>query len=164
MKSSSLSAFTLIELLVVIAILAILMGFIVPRIVNMTERARLVKAKTEVVQIAAAWTKYFEHYKHWPPETDGNAIEMNGTLTSVLLGDNPEHIPFYDAQAMSTNGIGGAMVNGWSNPIYVQFDQELDNKISVAARGTMLGQDVNRSAVAFSQGTNNQQEVWITSW
>ena len=162
--SGTRSAFTLMELLVVIAILALLMAFIVPRMINTAERARVVKTRTDVVQIASAWLKYFEHYKHWPISGQ-TAVQMDGNLTGTLLGDNggglnPDRIPFYDAQAVSTNGSGGAMVNGWSNPVYVQFDQDLDNSITVV----QTTQTVGKSSVAFSLGTNNQQSVWITSW
>ena len=164
-KSRSPAAFTLIELLVVIAILALLMAFIVPRIVSTAERARVVKTRNDVVQIAAAWTKYFEHYRRWP-KSDDDKHAMDETLTDILLGDNsgggnPEKIPFYDASATSTNA-NGVMVNGWSNPIYVQFDHDLDNVIQV--RETDLNADVRKAAVAFSVGTNNGAKVWITSW
>ena len=159
-KSRSHQAFTLIELLVVIAILALLMAFIVPRVVSTAERARIVKTRAEVVQIASAWTKYFEHYKCWPRD-GAQEFEMDKALTDILLGVNPDEIPFYDAQASSTNS-SGKMVNGWSNPIYVKFDHDLNNVISVSKPG--LNEQVRRSAVVYSEGTNNGAQVWITSW
>ena len=165
-KSRSHQAFTLIELLVVIAILALLMAFIVPRVVSTAERARIVKTRAEVVQIASAWTKYFEHYKCWP-ESGDDRYSMNKRLTEILLGvdkaGNRDEIPFYDAQAASTNPSGG-MVNGWSNPIYVKFDHDLDNEISVSESEPGLNVKVRKSAVVYSEGTNNGVSVWITSW
>lgn len=167
-KSRSPAAFTLIELLVVIAILALLMAFIVPRIVSTAERARVVKTRNDVVQIAAAWDSYFRHYRRWPASGAGRH-EMNETLTDILLGDNsgggnPEKMPFYDASATSTNS-SGAMVNGWGNPIYVKFDHDLDNVINVNEQNpTNLVADVRKSAVVYSLGTNNDAPVWITSW
>ena len=159
-KSRSPAAFTLIELLVVIAILALLMAFIVPRIVSTAERARVVKTRNDVVQIASAWTKYFEQYRRWPASGAGRH-DMDKSLTDILLGENPDKIPFYDASATSTNP-SGVMVNGWSNPIYVQFDHDLDNVIQV--REPDLNADVRKAAVAFSVGTNNGAKTWITSW
>jgi len=161
MMKRKVFGFTLIELLVVIAILALLMAFIVPRIVRTAERARVVKTRNDVVQIAAAWDSYFRHYRRWPASGAGRH-DMDESLTDILLGENPDKIPFYDASAASTNA-NGVMVNGWSNPIYVQFDHDLDNEIQV--KETELNNvRVRKAAVAFSVGTNNGAKVWITSW
>ena len=145
----------------VIAILVLLV-FIAPRTDAPKGRARLVKTRTDVVSIAMAWTKYYEHYKRWP--RGAGVWKMDSSLTAVLLGngtnDNPDLIPFYDAQVISTNSSG--MVNDWGNAIYVQFDDDFDNKIVVSHDD--LNDTVEKSAVCFTQGSNDQQKVWITSW
>lgn len=153
-RARAFSAFTLIELLVVISILAMLMAFILPMF-NVKDKALLVKTRTDMVQIAAAWNKYFEEYKQWPANG-----EMDGALAGKLFGDNPSGIVFFD-RSMSTNA-SGEMRNAWGNLINVKFDQKMENSISVSETGQ--SKPVNKSVVVYSECIINGTSVWVTSW
>lgn len=61
--------FTLIELMVVVVILAVLAGFVVPKLMDRPDEARLVKAKQDIASIASALQLYkLDNYNY--PTTD----------------------------------------------------------------------------------------------
>ena len=63
------SGFTLIEIMVVVAILAILAAAVVPRIMDEPDRARVVKAKSDIRNLEAALNLYrLDNYSY--PSTD----------------------------------------------------------------------------------------------
>lgn len=61
--------FTLIELLVVIAIILILIGLVLPALAAARQRRLIMLATSEVKQIAAAATAYFDQLHVYPPDT-----------------------------------------------------------------------------------------------
>jgi len=61
--------FTLIELMVVVVILAVLAAFVVPKLMDRPDEARLVKAKQDISSIGAALQLYkLDNYNY--PSTD----------------------------------------------------------------------------------------------
>lgn len=75
--------FTLIEMLVVVGIILILMGLILPALASARQRRLVMLATSEVKQIAAAATAYFDQLHTYPPDTD-----------AFLTGVNKEVLPF----------------------------------------------------------------------
>jgi len=61
--------FTLIELMVVVVILAVLAGFVVPKLMDRPDEARIVKAKQDIAAIGSALQLYkLDNYNY--PTTD----------------------------------------------------------------------------------------------
>lgn len=68
-KRHKQSGFTLIELMVVVVILAILAGFVVPKLMDRPDEARIVKAKQDIQAISSALQLYkLDNYQF--PSTD----------------------------------------------------------------------------------------------
>jgi len=78
---SSGKGFTLIELLVVIGIILILMGLVLPALAAARQRRLLMLATSEVKQIAAAATAYFDQLHTYPPDTDAFTTGVNKEVT-----------------------------------------------------------------------------------
>jgi len=68
--------FTLVELLVVIAIIAILAAMIMPALVGVQKRAKIVKAKAEIADIANAINAYDSEYSRFPITSGGLSDEQ----------------------------------------------------------------------------------------
>lgn len=68
-QTNKQSGFTLIELMVVVVILAVLAGFVVPKLMDRPDEARLVKAKQDIQAISSALQLYkLDNYQF--PSTD----------------------------------------------------------------------------------------------
>ncbi len=68
-QTNKQSGFTLIELMVVVVILAVLAGFVVPKLMDRPDEARLVKAKQDIQSISSALQLYkLDNYQF--PSTD----------------------------------------------------------------------------------------------
>ena len=68
-QTNKQAGFTLIELMVVVVILAVLAGFVVPKLMDRPDEARLVKAKQDIQSISSALQLYkLDNYQF--PSTD----------------------------------------------------------------------------------------------
>lgn len=75
MKYTRHAGFTLIEIMVVVAIIAILGAAVVPKIMNNPDKARVVRAKTDIGQIAQALELYkLDNYAY--PSTDQGLMAL----------------------------------------------------------------------------------------
>ncbi len=66
-----LPAFTLIELMVVVVILGILAVFVVPRVANRPEQARVTKAQVEIANLEQALELYYLDNGRYPDTEQG---------------------------------------------------------------------------------------------
>ena len=85
----STSGFTLIEIMVVIIILGILVGLIVPRIMEKPERARRVKAQLQIESISAALKEYKLDNGDYPTTEQG----LQALVEKPAIGKIPKKYP-----------------------------------------------------------------------
>ena len=77
--------FTLIEMLVVIAIIAILAGLLIPAVIAAKNRAKVMKAKTEIEGLATAIKAYENEYSRMPADKAAEQIPWQTPLTRTSL-------------------------------------------------------------------------------
>jgi len=83
------SAFTLVELLVVIAIIGILAAMLLPVLSVVKTKAKVMKARTEMADIANAIQAYDQDYSRFPLTSDEQAAAGTNDFTCGLLA-NPQ--------------------------------------------------------------------------
>lgn len=101
--------FTLIEIMVVVIILGILAAFIVPRVANRPEQARLVKAKQDILAIQDALDLYKLDNGFYPSTEQG--------LKALILKPNTAPMP------MNYKDDGYLLripVDPWGHPYHYQ--------------------------------------------
>lgn len=154
-------AFTLIELLVVMVIIAGLVALLVPTVGSSLQRAKAVRAATDVKSIEAAWKGYFQEYGKWPLDGSDRLLNQDaredgvggsGTdgmvctepVVALLSGsdltvgpydpdvDNPRRIQFMEFQASSWDEGTGAFVDPYGNPYKFMVDMNYDNRVNQA--------------------------------
>lgn len=106
--------FTLVEIIVVIAVIALLMGLLFPALRNARERARIARARSQVMVLQQAWLAYWNTYNELPTY---NA--MTAAACDLLGGNNPDGIAFVEFdQSAYDNGL----VDPWGNLYQLEFD------------------------------------------
>jgi prepilin-type N-terminal cleavage/methylation domain-containing protein len=150
-------AFTLIELLVVIAIIGILLGFLVPSLFGVYERARKTQAKNDLTQIVTAVNAFYTDYGKYPlpaGTTTDTIYGPGGTFTNDVLFNelractatqpscsaaasvNTRQIVYISPRVSGTtparSGIGsdGWYYDPWATPYAVAIDGNYDNNIT----------------------------------
>ena len=127
------AGFTLIELLVTLAIILLLAGLVLGGLSTVATKARKAKARTQVAQIATAWTQYLNDYKVFPRVGGSDLTEMNDAALRILTGDNPKHFTYLDFRSTTT-----AYNDPWrGSPVPYQFllDYDLVNRVEDSGRG-----------------------------
>ncbi|MFW6324281.1 MAG: type II secretion system major pseudopilin GspG [Desulfovibrionales bacterium] len=81
--------FTLIEIMVVIIILGILAGLVVPRIVDEPDKARAVKAKLQISELATALKRYKIDNGTYPSTEQG----LQSLVEKPAIGRVPKNYP-----------------------------------------------------------------------
>ncbi len=103
MRPTLRRGFTLIETLVVVAIIGVLAGLLLPVIMHVPRRAKVMRARREVKELDEAWKAYLVTYKRFPDipitKMDSNALAIlrddPGGHTNAILY-NPRSVPFLD--------------------------------------------------------------------
>jgi prepilin-type N-terminal cleavage/methylation domain-containing protein len=125
-------AFTLVELLVVIAIIGILAGMLLPVLGAAKKRALIVKAKTEMADLAVAINAYDTDYGRFPISKDEQTwLQANGNgdlTTGLVFGPGPQGV-FNNSNTVAIlmaaqtfrNGINTANFNHVKNPRQVKY-------------------------------------------
>lgn len=132
MKNTRHAGFTLIEIMVVVAIIAILGAAVVPKIMNNPDKARRVRAATDIGAIAQALEMYkLDNYAY--PSTDQGLI----ALVEKPTGD-PEPANWSDGYLKSLQK------DPWGRDyIYVSPGESSDfDLISLASDGVEGGEGV----------------------
>ena len=81
-KQKNLQGFTLVEIMLVVIIIAALAAMVVPRFVGKSEQARIVIAKSDVIQIATALKIYELDNGSFPTTSQG----LEALLTKPAAG------------------------------------------------------------------------------
>lgn len=144
--------FTLMEMMIVIVILSILSAMLVPAVIGVKERSRIVAAKAEILQLVAALESYNAKFGDYPPTNlkelglIGNKIN-EGNESLVLCLSTEIHGPFYEfqedrlenrdldtrktnvTQSMFKSSTLFEWVDEWGNPyIYIHYRDFQPNK------------------------------------
>lgn len=107
----SKEGFTLIELMIVLLVLGVLATIAVPRFADMTGKANLVKAKTELKQVQTALELYNAEHGAYP-SVDANDAAFKAVLADYLTdGDLSDYTFTYTAPA-GGKGYSVAAANG----------------------------------------------------
>ncbi|MBO1928003.1 type II secretion system major pseudopilin GspG [Thiomicrorhabdus sp. 6S2-11] len=132
--------FTLIELMVVVVILAVLAGFVVPKLMDRPDEARIVKAKQDIAAIGSALQLYkLDNYNY--PTTD-QGLEALVTQPS----DDPQ--PKNWKKLLDTLPI-----DPWGNPyLYLMPGEHGEFDLyTLGADGMDGGEDVNATIGNWQQ-------------
>lgn len=101
------AGFTLLELLVVLLIIALLAGYVGPRLFAQVDKARIKSANAQMKTLADAVTQYRLDTGHYPSEQEGlNAL--------VQRGSDPRWDGPYLAKGLPPDPWGHAYL--WKNP------------------------------------------------
>lgn len=139
-KQSRQKGFTLIELMVVVVILAILAGFVVPKLMDRPDEARIVKAKQDIAAIASALQLYkLDNYQY--PTTD-QGLEALVTQPS----DDPQ--PKNWKKLLDTLPL-----DPWGNPyLYLSPGEHGEfDLFTYGADGAEGGEDINATIGNWQQ-------------
>jgi len=129
--------FTLIELLIVIVILGILATFLVPKIMQKPDEARVAKAKNDIMAIETALKMYKMDNGVYPTTMQG----LKALIQKPSIPPIPQH--YKDGGYLDTNSVPK---DPWGNP-YI-YRSPGDNSrpyeiISLGADGKEGGSGVN---------------------
>lgn len=132
--------FTLIELMVVVVILAVLAGFVVPKLMDRPDEARIVKAKQDIAAIGSALQLYkLDNYNY--PTTDQGLEALVTTPT-----DDPQ--PKNWKKLLDTLPL-----DPWGNPyLYLQPGEHGEFDLyTLGADGMDGGEGVNATIGNWQQ-------------
>ncbi len=132
--------FTLIELMIVIVILGILAGIVVPRLMNEPDKARVVKAKMQIQNLAVAVKKFKMDNGFYPSTEQG----LEALVTKPTVGRIPQHYP-------PRGYISKVPKDPWGNAyIYISPGEHADFEIiSLGADGKEGGEGYDKDIKSY---------------
>jgi general secretion pathway protein G len=101
----SQSGFTLIEIMIAVTIIAILGAFVVPKLMDMPQRARQIKAKQDINSFQLSLTKYNMENAVYPSTEEG----LQKLVDEKYLENKK-----------------GTLLDPWGNPYYYRYPGESD--------------------------------------
>lgn len=125
-------AFTLLEILVVVAIIGILLGFVIPNLLNMDRRGKIAKAKSDLRMLQTAVENYYVHNRVYP------------TALTQLTSAVPSIIRVLPADPFSNSGYGYER-GGSGNRYYVIYSAGVSGN---GAAGITGGDEITESNVS----------------
>ncbi len=123
--------FTLIEMLTVLVIIGLIMSMLFPALQKARQRARILRAKSEVRELTKALDSYYYTYKNWGSLHSGS---VDANMVSILAGDNPDKIQFMTFPS-------SAEAEGFKDPWGIVYQVTLetpDSKKSIWAYSTRV--------------------------
>ena len=123
--------FTLIEMLTVLVIIGLIMSMLFPALQKARQRARILRAKSEVRELTKALNAYYYTYKNWGSLHNGS---VDANMVSVLAGDNPDKIQF---MTFPTSAESGGFKDPWGTMYRVTL-QTPNSKNSIWAYSTQV--------------------------
>jgi hypothetical protein len=133
------------------------MALLFPTLKLAKDKAKKIKAKTEVNQLEMAWKSYFSDYRGWPGSygNSENDRSMDNAAVRLLMGqpivpaDNVRNIPYMEFKAGSTNNAG-EMIDPWRRPYLMRLDLNNDGTVNPLNMGS-----IPRQAAVWSTGIRN---------
>ena len=175
--------FTLIEMLIVIAIIGLLAALLLPAINGVRKHAKVVSARAEARQVAAAWKQYYSAYERWPAAellpAGAAPVKLSGDMSEILFGvnvvvagrpQNAKRLRFMEF----TRTRDGVPVSPWADTTgeetseedyyYAMFDIDYDNAIQAddSSGGEWTGDAVltnNLQATVIVWTVNQDPEI-----
>lgn len=147
------TAFTLIELLAVIGIIAILATFLLPTMRVVFQKAKKVRAQTEIKSIETAVKAYYSDYGKLPQQSssDSSFGELagvdNSQLMDILRTNNPRKNLYLDIPQNSL--VNNNFVDPWGKQYEITIDMDFNNICNSTYTSV-----TNKMVVIWSRGPN----------
>lgn len=113
----------------VLAVIGLLMGLLLPALMNARERAKITRARSEVQTLQQAWLAYWNTYGRWPQNV--NVVRMDPAAVAILAGadtavaENPYRIAFME---FDERHLAEGFKDPWLDDFYrIELTAEAEN-------------------------------------
>jgi len=164
-KTTPTFGFTLVEMLIVITIIGLLAGLLFPAIGSAIRSAKRAKARTEVMNLAAAFRAYYTEFGYWPT----NLSETLPVTTNTFA--NSKGILFYDFSLRDVDMETTYYRDPWQRPYWFRVDHDYNNSIPSPFQGDG---NIAAGVIVWSEGPDGANYTMkrsalanryvITSW
>lgn len=116
------TGFTLIEFLVVLGVIGILMGLLFPALMVARERAKITRARGEIMALNQAWQSYWQTYGYFPRY---GISEMDSAAVAMLGGENATHNPNLIAfMEFDRRHYSEGFLDPWKRPYRIELTRD----------------------------------------